>query len=74
MDGKNRILSDQMDKERMQLREEYLQNERLIAIDKRKNISKRAKISLVHSIVPFIDRILYVVRRMESKINMTREL
>ena len=64
---KNRILSDQMDKERMQFREEYLQNERQIAIDKRKNISKRAKVSLVHSIMPFIDRILYVVRRMESK-------
>ena len=36
MDGKkNRILSDQMDEERMQLREEYLQSERQIARDKK---------------------------------------
>ena len=71
---KNRILSDRMDEERMQLQEEYLQSERQIARDKKKNISKRAKVSLVHSIMPFIDRILYVVRRMESKMNMTEVL
>lgn len=64
---KNRILSDRMDEERMQLREEYLQSERQIARDKKTNISKRAKVSLVHSIMPFIDRILYMVRRMENK-------
>ena len=64
---KNRVLSGQMDEERMQLREEYLQNERQIAHYKRENVSKRAKVSLVHAIMPFIDRILYAVRRMESR-------
>ncbi len=70
---RNRVLSGRMDEERMQLREECLQSERQIALDKKKNISKRAKVSLVHSIMPFIDRILYVVRRMESKKQYDRE-
>ncbi len=64
---KNRTLSGQMDEERMQLQEDFLQNERQIARDKRKNISKRAKVSLVHSITPFIDRILYTVHKMEKR-------
>ena len=40
---KNRILSDQMDKERMQFREEYLQNERQIANRQKKNICQTGK-------------------------------
>ncbi|MCD8317761.1 MAG: DUF5112 domain-containing protein, partial [Paraprevotella sp.] len=64
---KNRELSDRMGEERIQLQEAYLQSERHINRDKKKNISKRAKVSLVHSITPFIDRILYAVRRMEKQ-------
>ncbi len=63
---KNRSLAGQMDEERAWLREECLRSGRQIAQEKRKNISKRAKVSLVHAIVPFIDRMLYTVRRMEK--------
>ena len=64
---KNRDLSGQMDEERLMLYEDCRRNERQIAQEKRRNVSKRAKVSLVHAIVPFIDRMLYTVRRMEKK-------
>ena len=62
---KNRMLSESLKEEHVQLREDFLRSERQISIDKRKNIQKRARVSLVHSIMPFIDRILYTLRRME---------
>lgn len=64
---KNRVLSGRMDEERTQLREEYLACERQIAAYKRRNISRRAKVSLVHAIMPLVDRMLYTARNMERK-------
>lgn len=63
---KKRTMSDEMDEEREQLRIGLAESERRIAEDKRENISRRAKVSLVYSITPFIDRILHDVRKMEQ--------
>lgn len=62
---KNRMVSDSLKEEQLQLHEDFLRSERQISRNKRENIQKRAKVSLVHSIMPFIDRILYTLRRME---------
>lgn len=70
---RNRILSDEMDGKRAQLRTELAECERRIVENKRKNISGRAKISLVYSITPFIDRILHDVRKMESTGRVNRD-
>ncbi len=63
--NRNRILSDEMDERRTQSRMELMECKRRIVESKRKNISGRAKISLVYSITPFIDRILHDVRKMK---------
>lgn len=60
---RNRTLADEMDEKRARLRMDLIKYERQIIENKRKNISKRAKVSLVYSITPFIDRILYTVRK-----------
>lgn len=62
---KNRIVSDEIEEKQAELHEKLLQSERNISKNKKRNISKRAKVSLVHSITPFIDRILYITRKME---------
>lgn len=69
----NRTLSDEMDEERTQLRMDLMRCERQITKNKRKNISKRAKVSLVYSITPFIDRILHDAHRMKQTRQVNRE-
>lgn len=63
---RNRTLADEMDEKSTRLRMDLIKYEQQITDNKRKNISNRAKISLVYSITPFIDRILYTVRKMEK--------
>lgn len=50
-----------------QLIEEFRKSEIQIEDHKRDNILKRAKVSLIHSIMPFIDRILYVARKLNNE-------
>lgn len=62
---KNKIVSDEIEEEQAILHEKLLESQRNISKNKKRNISKRAKVSLVHSITPFIDRILYTTKKME---------
>ncbi len=51
--------------EREQLLEQQAATEQRLQRDKRGNIEKRAKLQLVNAIVPFLDRIIHEVHRME---------
>ena len=51
--------------EREQLLEQQAATEQRLQRDKRNNIEKRAKLQLVNAIVPFLDRIIHEVHRME---------
>lgn len=62
---KNRTFSGELSDECEQLREDLGVSERKIAENKRGNIVRRAKMSLVHSVTPFLDRILHEVHRMK---------
>lgn len=64
---KNRTDSSENANERLSLYEDYLQSEQQIDRNKRTNIVKRAKVSLVHAVMPFIDRILYAAHRMQQQ-------
>ncbi len=64
---KNQSFFGDMDEEKSRLYEELQQSNRQIVQDKKENITKRAKVSLVHAVMPFIDRILYMVRQMKEK-------
>ncbi|MCR5819575.1 MAG: DUF5112 domain-containing protein [Bacteroidaceae bacterium] len=50
---------------REQIEEEQQATELKINLNKRQNIEKRAKLQLVYSIMPFLDRILEQIHRME---------
>lgn len=63
---KNRSLTNELDEERLLVQEELARSEQQIAVNKRRNISKRAKVSLVHEITPFVDRILNEVHRIRK--------
>ena len=52
-----------------QIREDRLLSEYRIEDNKRKNISKRAKVTLVNSIMPYVDRILNEVHRIQKDRN-----
>ncbi len=54
----------ELEEEREQLQEQQQATERNILKNKRLNVEKRAKMSLVHGIVPFLDRILHEVDKM----------
>lgn len=54
---------DNTELEITELYEKYKSSHLQIEKNKRTNITKRAKVSLIHSIVPFIDRILFVAKR-----------
>lgn len=51
--------------ERLQAQDERRLSEMRIAENKRENVEKRAKMALVHGIVPFLDRIIHEVHRLE---------
>ena len=51
--------------EQEQLQEQQQATEIRILRDKRLNVEKRAKMSLVHGIVPFLDRIIHEVNKMQ---------
>ena len=67
--------------EQEQLQEQQQATEFRLQRDKRLNVEKHAKLSLVHAIVPFLDRIIHEVRRMtragetnEASLQYIREL
>ena len=53
--------------EQEELREQQCATEQRLLRDKRQNIEKRAKLQLVYAIVPFLDRIIHEVNRMEKR-------
>lgn len=83
-EAQNRLLSQQLirmqqeaqremeahTEEREQLQEQQAATEQRLQRDKRNNIEKRAKLQLVNAIVPFLDRIIHEVHRMERNGNM----
>lgn len=60
---KNRSLTAEIQDDVEQIKEERMLSEYRIEDNKRKNISKRAKVTLVNSIMPYVDRILNEVHR-----------
>lgn len=56
-----------LEDEQEQLREQQAATELRLLRDKQRNIEKRAKLQLVYAIVPFLDRIINEVRRMERQ-------
>ena len=51
--------------EQEMLHEQQMATDLRIQRDKRLNVEKRAKMSLVHGIVPFLDRILHEIKKMQ---------
>lgn len=66
---KNRTLTAEISDDMEQIREDRLLSEYRIEDNKRKNISKRAKVTLVNSIMPYVDRILNEVHRIQKDSN-----
>ena len=63
---KSNLITRDFDEQLNQLREERKFSEYRLENSKRKNISKRAKVTLVHSITPYIDLILNEVSRIHK--------
>lgn len=61
----NRSRLQEIGNERLQMQEDWRQSELRIAVNKRNNIEKRAKMALALGIVPFLDRVINEVRRMK---------
>lgn len=62
---RNQSLSQELDEEVQQLVDKKSVSEIHIVENKRKNAEKRAKITLVYGILPYLDRIINEVRRLE---------
>ena len=63
----NKAKLDELDEEREEQEERLEMSRRRVTDDKRKNAENRAKVSLVHGIVPFLDRIGGEVVRMNQE-------
>ena len=79
--SENEQVNANLAEEQEQLQELQQATEQRIQRNKRLNVEKRAKLSLVHGIVPFLDRILHEVRKMmrngepnEQSLSYIREL
>lgn len=72
---KNRSLTAEIHDDMEQIKEQRMLSEYRIEDNKRKNISKRAKVTLVNSIMPYVDRILNEVHRiLKSKASLPQRL
>lgn len=65
LQNENRQRSDALAEEHELLQEQQQATDFRLQRDKRLNVEKRAKMSLVHGIVPFLDRIIHEVKKMQ---------
>lgn len=70
---KSSSISREFDEQLSRIKEERKFSEYRLENSKRKNISKRAKVSLVHSITPYIDLILNEVSRVQKDLTKKDE-
>lgn len=62
----NRLRLQEIGNERQQVQDDRRLSEMRIAGNKRSNVEKRAKVALVHGIMPFLDRVINEVRRLKT--------
>lgn len=70
---KSSMITRDFDEQFNRLREERKFSEYRLEISKRKNISKRAKVTLIHSITPYIDLILNEISRIQRDKDESRK-